>query len=378
MPPEQYIFDGIKSISLDDFDEGKWLYLSGMPDDRQGDISVLRAYSAVPYLYRAADIRAKAIAAMPWALYRGQRSRLDVQDEPQYRGIMRGLRQRLYLTESALCLYGEAYWLKETNRAGLNLTPRWVLPTSISPRFDPTEGLIGFDRAWGDGVQHLKPEQVVCFWTPNLMAELGPGVAPAQVALAAARVLYSLDLLLDGYFKRGAIRPTLLSITGNPPKTEVERLESWTRRLWAGVRNAFQIQGVRSEIKTTVVGDGLEHIQNREITIQQHQHICAAMGVPHSLLSADAANYATSQSDKLTFLNQTVIPSAVLIAEILNEQLFSGLGLRFEFLPNQLEEFQQNEVSKTQNLVPLVESGIMTIDEARAFLGLQPRVEPGR
>jgi phage portal protein BeeE len=89
------------------------------------------------------------------------------------------------------------------------------------------------------------------------------------------------------------------------------------------------------------------------------------------LLSASAANYATSINDKITFLNQTVLPEAALIEETLNEQLFGPLGLVFAFEPDRLEEFQQHEVEKTKSLVPLVEAGIMTKAEARKWLGLE-------
>ncbi len=76
----------------------------------------------MPYLYRAVVIRTQAIADMPWALYRvdghapagGTKQRVD--DAPHYANLTRDMQHRLMLTEGSLCLYGAAYWLKETNR----------------------------------------------------------------------------------------------------------------------------------------------------------------------------------------------------------------------------------------------------------------------
>ncbi len=365
-----YLFDGIKSIPLQGYplDERIGMEL----DDTTHTLSPLNAYQLVPYLYRAIDIRAKTLATIPWRVDRMGKGdeTTDVTYDPTYAGLVAGMRQRLFMTESALCLYGAAYWLREHNPVGLQERVRWVLPSSISPRYDGKMGLVGFERTSGSGTQRIALDRMVAFWQPNMAAELGPGVAPAQVALASAQVLHSLDRFAEGFFRRGAIKATLLSVEGNPPPGELERLETWWRRMLAGVRNAWQSIAIRSSVKPIVIGDGLADTQNRELTIQQREHICAALGVPHSLLSADAANYATAANDKLTFLHQTVIPSARLIEETLNDQLFQPLGLRLRFLPEQMEELQKDEMDKATSLVPLVQEGIITIDEARAFLGL--------
>jgi phage portal protein BeeE len=339
------------------------------------------AYRGVPYVYRAVDVRAKAVSSIPWRLVRPGSGR-DVRDERAYQGLVRSMRERLYLTEAALCVHGAAYWLKERNRAGRNLTPRWAAPASVVPQFDAGVGLVCFLRVWGHGgagsppaddhrdARVLQPEDVVHFWMPNVGAELGPGVAPVRVALGAARVLHSLDGFVDGFFRRGAVRMTLLTVDGNPPRTELDRLESWWRRLVGGVRTAWQGLAVRSSVKPVTIGDGLADMENEELVNQQRENVCAALGVPHSLLSADAATYATAQADRLNFYEQTVVPQVQLIEDVINEQLLEEVGLQLVFEPGKLEVFQQYEVEKSQSLVPLVTAGVMTVDEARAWMGL--------
>ncbi len=254
---------------------------------------------------------------------------------------------------------------------GRNVTPRWVVPTSITPRIDPREGLQGFTRTWSGGSQALSVDEVVAIWLPSVSTEIGPGMAPAHVALTSANILYHLDAFIEGFFRRGMIRPTLVVFEGsNPSQQELERIESRWKRMLSGIRNAWNSMAVRGGIKVVPLGDSIAELQDKELTRKQREDICAALGVPHSLLSADAATYATAQNDTIIFLKETIIPEAMLIAEALNEQLFAPLGLEFAFLPNQLEELQQHEVSKTNSLVPLVESGLMTREEARDYLGL--------
>lgn len=378
-----YVFDGMKALPLQSFDQSGWAVGNDLADDEasDGSLSVAQAYRLVPYLHRAVDIRARAIAGIPWGLYRMDTDAppdappQDVQHEPAWQGITRGMRQRLYQTELSLCLFGESYWLKETNRLGLNLTPRWVVSGSITPRFDPSRGLVGFDRTWGDGVQSLGAEQVVFFWLPNPTTELGPGTAPAQVALSAARLLSNLDQFASRFFQRGAIKATLLTVEGNPPKAEMERLEQWWRRMLGGVRSAWQSVAVRSTVKPVTIGEGLAEAQNHELTRQQRENICAALGVPHSLLSADAANYATARQDKVNFLLNTVLPEARMIEETINDQLCRSIGVRFAFHPEQLEELQQYEAEKARSLSVMVGEPVMTVDEARRWFGLNARTD---
>jgi HK97 family phage portal protein len=357
---------------------GGWQSLAGdeLFEERDTGLTVRGAYGLVPYLYRGVDMRAKAISGLPWRLER-LRDGADVHDELAYRGLVRGVRMRLYLTEAALCLHGAAYWLKESNHIGGNITPRWVVPTSVRPRYEARRGLVGFER-WCGETYRCGVDEVVHFWLPNLHAEVGPGVAPARVALNAAGVLHHLDVFTENFFRRGAIKMTLLTVEGNPSRAELDRLESWWRRLVAGARRAWQSIAIRSSVKPVVIGDGLKDTVNETLTTQRREEVCAALGVPHSLLSSDAASYATAQQDTLNFYQQTIVPQALLIAEVLNDQLFRALGLRWHFQPEKLEVFQAAEVQKATAIQRLVGKPVMTINEGRALMGLPPLVGADR
>jgi HK97 family phage portal protein len=371
-----YLFDGVKSVSLTQLSRSEWVYMTGRLDEG-GDLGPLHAYALVPYLYRAVDLRAKAVAGMPWVLRR-ERDGADVSRDPAYRSLLRGMRMRLYVTEAALCLYGAAYWVRETNWMGGNLSLRWVLPASIAPRYDVRRGLVGFERIDSSGTQRVALRDMVYIWQPSLSAEVGPGVAPAQVALAAAGVLHHLDRFTEGFFQRGAIKATLLSVEGNPSRDELDRLQSWWKRMAAGVQRAWDSIAIRSSVKPVVIGDGLKDTVNEELTRQRREDVCAALGVPHSLMSADAASYATSQQDTLNFYQQTVVPESLLIEEAMNEQLMEAEGLRWQFQPEKLEVFQAAEMQKATAVAQMVGEPIMSVNEGRALMGLPPRNDAGR
>jgi len=94
--------------------------------------------------------------------------------------------------------------------------------------------------------------------------------------------------------------------------------------------------------------------------------------VPHSLLFSSAANYATARQDDLHFYDKTILPQARRIESALNAQVFAPLGVRLRFAPERLELYQELEAQKADKLAALVNAGILTREEARVELGLNP------
>ncbi len=269
--------------------------LADLMRDDESVLTPLHAYSCVPYLFRAVDLRAKAVAGMPWQVLRLEDG-ADVSDAPATHRLLADMRVRLYQTEADLCLHGTACWLKVYSRSGAPLAPRRVLPTSIVPCYDGTHGLVGFERSTASGTRLLQPDAVIWIAQPTVHGELGAGTPPAQVALAAAQVLHQLDRFTESFFRRGAIRATLLAVEGNPSRADLDRLELWWRRLVTGVRRAWESVAIRSNVRPIVIGEGLEALANQHLTTQLRQDVGAALGVPETLLTASAANYAVDRS----------------------------------------------------------------------------------
>jgi hypothetical protein len=82
---------------------------------------------------------------------------------------------------------------------------------------------------------------------------------------------------------------------------------------------------------------------------------------------------ATAQQDDLNFYSKCILPEAAQIAEDLNRQIFEPMGLRFEFQPNKLEIFEERESAKAFALVAMVSAGVMTPNELREKMDLEPQ-----
>ena len=336
----------------------------------------LHIYATVAYLYRCIDVRANALLAMPWSIYRGDTElvRHDVDEWPKELAAFASLEELLWQTEAALCLVSEAYWYKRRSRLGVT-NVRWLDPTTMSPIWG-VDSITAFKRQVGVAVSTLSVEDIVYLRMAGV-SETMPRPAPAHAALSAAGVLYNVNEFAAAFFKRGAIKATLLTVEGNPPPAERERLKAWWQRFFTGINKAFAAEVVSAAVTPVVIGEGLSELTNTELTATEREEIATALGVPHSLVMSNAANFATAEADRLTFYDMTVVPQANAIARQLNAQLFAPAGMRFEWHPQELQIYQTDENERASAFATYVNAGIKQSIAAQMLgLNLPEGVEP--
>ena len=363
-----YIADATKSIPLSqvtpEMAQGWW---GGQRD--AAAISAGDAWRLLPVVYRAIDIRAKSVSRAPYVLQRGNGTVVDEQDAAP---VLTQLRSLLYLNEAALCLYGSAYWVIERNVFGRNATPRWLLPPTMQPQYLAGD-VVSYKRMLSTGERiDLKKEDVVAWWEPNLLTEIGPGVPVIQRALAAAGALHHLNIYVANFFGRGAIKAYALRVDGNPNPIDRERIKSAWRRLLAGVRAAFSVEVFSKGVEFQALGDSLRETVNPQLTNQAREDVLQALGVPLSLVMSNAANYATAQQDAANFYDLTIEPQVeALHLPPLNLYL-AKQGYRLDVDWKRLEVRQAQQLAQAQAVNQLVGGPILTVDEGRAIIGYDP------
>ena len=345
-----------KGVRLSDLPPEAWHTLSGAAD--LSDAAKL--HRAVPWLFRGVDLRADAVADMPFVILRGE-TEVDSSRSWQNRiGFLPRPREILWLIEASLTIWGYCY-LEQGRNVGRRLRElRYLLPTTVRPIIEPTGGLAGFERLVNGQTVRLAADDLVYFWDVDPFVEFGPPrSSPAQAALAAAGVLANIDAFGAAFFARGAIKGTLLTVKGNPPEQERERIRSWWQRLFSGVKDAWSTAVVNADAVTpVVVGEGLESLEKSDLTRSKREDIATALGIPHSLLMSNAANYATAQADRLSLYDVTVRPECSAIADVLNDQVFGPLGYRFQFQPESLDIYKANEEARSASLAALRSAGL--------------------
>lgn len=348
-------------------------------------LSIDGLYKRVSWLRRAVDVRAEAIASMPFCI--ATVNDVDVQNEEGaledggYE-VLNGFKWSEFLNyvEGDLLLYGASYFVPIQGARTRRLFGfKRLHPSTMRPDFDVSTGdLLGFKRHLNGRDEYHTPETVGYIWLPNRNGETGHGEPLARTALVSAQMLYNMDAFGQLYFERGAIKPTVLTIEGfnNLLENEQERVKSWFERTLSGIRNAFSILPVGTQTSIQTLGSDIGELTVPELTDAKRQDISTALGIPQSLLFSNASNYATARQDDLHFYDKTIIPEAMFIADKLNQQLFDKFRLNhhIRFEHERLDVYQQLQLERATVVKTLIGSdamalGIITRDEARAYLG---------
>lgn len=353
---------------LDDF----WY----QPATNSDDTDPATLFRSVAWVYRSVDLRAHAVASMPFRITSANgETELDTSDNYQNKlGWLPNPRRLFYLTEAALTCYGSAYWWRERNRV-VTKAARYMRPDTVTPQIDAT-GLTGFVRIANGERKEATLQDVVYFWQPDAWVELGPPESsPLMAAIAASGVLYNLNQFSAAYFKRGAIKATLLTVQGAPVAAERDRLKTWWRQMVSGVRNAWSAELVNADAVTPVViGEGLKELSSAELTAEKRQDIATALGIPSSVIFSESAGglggSGVVTQDEAHFYSKTIVPECELIAEALNEQVLEAIGYRLEFLPQTLDVFQEDENQRAAAFASYVAAGL-PVDLVAEMLGLE-------
>lgn len=355
---KQILYDGQKATTLRNLPEEAWKYISG---GDQADAKLQKAFSSVPWLFRATAIRSSVISRVPFAIMDGD-NELDTSKNYQNKlGFMPNPRALLGRIESSLTLLNRAYLFREyNNRRTLNL--RYLLPDSVKPVINSEMGLTGFERWIKGKKREFTTDDIVYFWDYSLdpFTESGaPQASAGTAALAAAGVIMNIDQFASLFFERGAIKSTILSVPKGTQKAEREKLGNWWEKVISGVKNAWGAYVMNADdVKPVVIGEGVKELSNIELTKEKREDIATALGVPHSLLFSNAATFATARQDDIHMHNKVVIHDIELIQEALNTQLLDPLGLRWEFRPEAMEIFQEEEVKRSAAFVNYVRGDI--------------------
>lgn len=341
---------------------------------RDDDTDPATLFRAVPWLYRGVQLRANAVAAMPFAVMRGE-TEVDSSDDYQNAlGWLPNPRRLFYMTEAALCCFGTGYWWRERNRV-MTKSVRYVVPSTIEPVIE-ADGLKGFIRSANGRRVQVTPETLTYFWLADPWVELGPPASsPVMAAIAASGVLYNLNQFSAAYFKRGAIKATLLTVQGAPVASERDRLKTWWRQLVSGVKNAWVTEIVNADAVTPVViGEGLAELANAELTAEKRQDIAQALGIPQTVMFSESASglggAGVANADERRFYADTIIPDCNAIADAINEQMLAAQGLRLVFRPETLDVFQEDENQRAAAFSSYVSAGL-PIDLVAEMLGLE-------
>ena len=368
---KHYFTDGetVKSFDLTQYPDSSWEWLSGAPEDKTAD----ELYGQVASVYRVANMTAAAIGNIPFVVYKGEQE-VDKSDSwKNVVGFMPRPRELLRLWRLSLFMTNTAYGFKEGTKTRKN-NVRYIMPSTITPKVNSTDGLIGFKRTLDNNTNiNYSLEDNVIFWMWRLdhTTELLPSKNTEFKALmAAAGILFYSDHYIQTFFQRGGIKPAMLSVSGVPNKEEREKIETVWDKVMRGY-NKYMGKAISAEtMDIKVIGEGIDNLKDSALHDSKIEDIAMAAGMPLSLLLANSANYATAQIEYITWFRDSIMPHAYGMQEDMNDQLFKPAGYRFEFQPETANVGQEEERQRSSSYVNYV-NGNMWPSKAAQMLGLE-------
>jgi hypothetical protein len=228
-------------------------------------------------------------------------------------------------------------------------------------------------------------QEIIYFREPSMTDEVGPGLAPARVALQSAQLAHYLERFTSAFFEGGAQPVTVLNLPETMDEAEFKRFQGeWSMR-FQGFVNAFRTAFVRSpDLKVTTITPPINTLLLPELQERAITAVSMTLGVPRTMLEASAANFATADSDRQSFWRETIIPRLSLYEQVINNQLLYALNYEMQFNPEALDVMQADEANRAGSLLQLVQAGvplrgamkILGYDQIEEALGPEPTPTP--
>lgn len=354
------VFDGTKAVTLWG-DEG-W---DGVNAPELDSISNLAA--RVPWMYRGAEIRANAIASIPFDVVDAVTGEI-VDSTDDWQGadrteFLKDPEKLIWQIAASRTLAGKAYLRQAKNKSGYIKELKYLATGTVKLdiRKSTQEKRVIFSRvvtsitkyfygaAGFDGTPANDLETIVYLWMPDSDVEFGePEKYPAKAAQKAAGVLFNMDTATSGFFARGMIHVTAFSVPGGTQPGEKEKLDTWFQNFASGVKNAFKTIFLNIEKMTPIdLGGGLDQLSNIPLTAEKREDICTAFGVPQTKLfnSSSGGLGGGGVVDEATrdLISDMALPEFNNIIRDLNKQVFLPIGLRIVEHHEKMQQFQESE-----------------------------------
>ena len=328
---------------------------------------------------------AHAVASESWHLYQtkanGQEEEIDqhpVLDLLAKVNPFSTHYEFMYLQTLYLILVGESFTVLDFTRGRLPGQMWPAIPQQMQIKRDkPTDYISRYEYQAGATKISLEIPEVIHIKNPNPMNPLR-GIGPAQaigVDLAVERYATNYQQKL---FYNDAMPGLMLEFPDTPPPDERERLkEEWkkTHEGWQNARKTAFLWGGAKANTVTMTNRELDFWKSAQ---GRGDKILAVLGVPKIVAGIpEGTNRATAEAAQYIFARYTVLPILTQMKEALNEQLLPLYPDSQRLRLDHSDPVPENREAIVSEVERMIRCGIMTREEGRQRLGLDPKPTKG-
>lgn len=323
-----------------------------------------REAMTVPAIARARNIIASTIGSLPLQTY-AEGTEAEITNRQIIKQPDPALTRDNVLTWSVddLIFYGICYWqIMATSIEDSRVTQaRRIDPTRVTMRTDQTAQTILGYSVDGNDVPNKGVGSLIVFWGPDegLLARAGRTIK-AAVELESAALRMAQEPVPQMILRNEGM---------NLPADQKESL----LRAFKNARATRSTAYVEGPISLDVVGFDSAQLQLVEARAYTASEIARAVGIPAWYINAESATstYSNVSAERRALIDFSLRPYLTTIESRLSMDDVTPRGQYVEF---ELDDFLRgNPTERVDVLIKLLDAGIISVDEARAFEDLSPR-----
>jgi HK97 family phage portal protein len=363
-------------------------YPSPSPSDLANE-----GYRRNELIYACVNRRAKAIAEAPLQIYDQSGETPQAVETHPLRTLLKRPNPRMgekafwRVTEMYLQIAGFACWEKERNNLGevIRLWP--MSPHWCAFRRGDRDPIASVEYK-PYGITDLPPvpiQNVVLFQYYDPIAPLIRALSPSAVASRVSAVDNQVTDFLKLFFERGAVVNGLLKTEQSLNETETTRIRELWRKQHGGVSNWTDPAVMGSGVTYQQMQMDFRQMQFGDIDARDEARICQAFDVPPILVGAkvglDRSTFSNYDEARKAFYEETIAPEWDFLESEVEQQLltdFESLDdptvtvFALDFDVSQVKALQEDRTAKWDRARGAFDSNLITRDEAREEMGLDP------
>ena len=276
--------------------------------------------------------------------------------------------------DKAVEVGGVAYLHKLRGGRGQLVGLRWLDPDTIEPDGKSVDrtGYTQYIRHINGQQIPLPADDIIRIYLPGLR-ELAPDVSAGQASSREAQIIHGMAKTLDGFFESGGLPVLWVDVAATGPLESVinQLKERWRRLLRREGDGTNKLIVTSGGSTVTTISLAPEQLDTTNISQDKADAILAAFGVPGALVHKDV-NRAEAELKAEQFADDIVGRLRLYMRIINNDKDVKGLGLSLVAHPDRMEVYQRRELLQAEALQRLTGAPVMTINEARERLALEP------
>ena len=278
-----------------------------------------------------------------------------------------------------LMVTGNAYAMRERNASGRIVSLRLLRPDRVEVKIG-RDGRVAYYEYTIEGVRYdLLADDVAHIKLPNPYDDVY-GLSPLQVASKYVNLDTATVTFLRSYFANAGVPAGILKVNRRlNSQAEADSARAKWRSSFSGNKGWHGLAVLDEDASYQQVAPNLKEMDTSTMTRVTETRICAVFGVPPILLGLEAgleaSTYSNYEQARSAFWDETVSPLVRRIEKFLQRALEVSErepGNEVEADYSEVPAYEDDHDAESARVVAQYGAGIITLNEARAALGLDP------